>query len=135
MGLLDSYRRLTAMTNEMDATNDVSARLAEAQQKMKSASATMAAMNAQQAAAADPTSASRRVPATAIVTSAVAGGMQVNSSVLVELALLVMVPGGAPVPASTSTLVPQLQLGRLGQGASVNVTIDPRHPSSVQVVW
>jgi len=135
MGLIDSYRRLTAMSSEMEATTDVSARMKEAQQKMNSANASMAAMNAQQAAAADPTSASRRVPATAIITSALAGGMQVNGSVLIELGLLVMVPGGVPTPTAISVLAPQLHLGRLAQGASLDITVDPKHPSSVQVVW
>jgi len=135
MGLIDSYRRLTAISSEMDANMDVSARMAEAQQKMKSASATMSAMNAQQAAAADPASAARRVAATAVITSALAGGLQVNGSVLVELGLLVMVPGAVPTPTTTSVLVPQLHLGRLAQGASLNITVDPKYPSSVQVTW
>jgi len=135
MGLIDSYRRLTAMSSEMEASMDVSARMAEAQQKMTSASAAMTAMNAQQAAAADPASAARRVAATAVITSALAGGLQVNGSVLVELGLLVMVPGAVPTPTTTSVLVPHLHLGRLAQGASLNITVDPKYPSSVQVIW
>ena len=72
---------------------------------------------------------------TAVITSALAGGLQVNGSVLVELGLLVMVPGAVPTPTTTSVLVPQLHLGRLAQGASLNITVDPKYPSSVQVIW
>jgi hypothetical protein len=83
----------------------------------------------------DPASEARRVDATATVQSALQTGMVVNMSQAISVTLLVMLPGGIPIPATTQILVPMLNLARLQPGAQLAVSIDPQLPASVRIDW
>ncbi len=77
----------------------------------------------------------RRVDATATVTASRATGAQVNSAMVVELELLVMLPAGVPMPVSHSTLVPPAAMGKAQVGSRVAVSLDPSNPASLVVDW
>lgn len=135
MGLLDNYLRLTDMTKKIEKETDVKASMAEMQSKMKNATQTMAAMNQQQAAAADPTSQARRVSATASVSRVQSAGVQMGQASMVELDFVVMLPAGVPVPVTISTLVQHVDLPRVQLGSRLAVTLDPKYPASLSIDW
>jgi|GEM_PF-2331509 len=135
MGFLDSYFTLKSMADEMGAKSDVGASLASMQTKLDGLNAQMSAQATQVAAAADPASQANRVDATASVTAARATGAQVNGALVIELDLLVMLPGGVPMPVTHSTVVPQLALGRAQVGGRLAVSLDPAKPASLVVDW
>ena len=135
MGLLDNYLRLTDMTKQMEKKSDVKGGLAEMQSKMNAANRSMAAMNQQQAAAADPTSQARRIAATASVSKVQSAGVQMGQASMVELDLVVMLPAGVPVPVSVSTMVQHVDLPRVQLGSRLAVTLDPKYPASLSIDW
>lgn len=127
MGFLDSYFRLTSMTDEMAEKSDVGASLSSMQSKLDALNSTMSA-----SVAADP---ARRVDATATVTASRPAGAQVNGALLVDLDLLVMLPSGIPVPVTQTVLVPPTSLGMTHVGARLAVGLDPAVPATLVVDW
>ena len=127
MGFLDSYFKLTSMADEMSEKSDVGASMASMQAKLDSLNATMTPP-----VAADP---AKRVDATATVTASRPSGAQVNGAMVTELELLVMLPGGIPVPVKQTTLVPPADLGRIHVGARLAVTLDPAVPATLVIDW
>ena len=126
MGFLDSYFRLTSMTDEMSGKTDVAASLASMQSKLDALNASMQA---------PVQSSGQRVDATATVTSARPTGTQVNGASVVELDLLVMLPAGIPMPVTQTSLVPPLALARTQAGSRLAVTLDPAQPATLVVDW
>lgn len=127
MGFLDSYFRLSALSDEMSEKSDVGASLASMQSKLDGLNASMSAP-----VVADP---AKRVLATATVSASRAGGTQVNGAMVVELDLLVMLPAGIPLPVKQTTLVPLAELGRVSVGARLPVSLDPAVPATLAVDW
>jgi hypothetical protein len=135
MGFIASYRKLGALTREIDRKSDVSSCLSGMQAKMNQANQTMAAQAQRQSAASDPLSATRRVDAVATVISALATGAQVNGGAVLQLELLVILPSGVPVPVSVTELVSQLHLARTQPGSRLAVTLDPTMPAALVIDW
>lgn len=129
MGFLDSYFRLSALTDEMSEKSDVGASLTSMQTKLDGLNASMAASVP---VVADP---AKQVDATAVVTASRVSGAQVSGAMVVELELLVTLPGGIPLPVSQSTLVPLADLGRISVGCRLAVTLDPVVPATLAVDW
>ncbi|MBN9238818.1 MAG: hypothetical protein BGO97_03950 [Micrococcales bacterium 70-64] len=127
MGFLDSYFRLTSMTDEMAEKSDVGASLSSMQTKLDALNATMAPP-----VAADP---AKRVDATATVSAARPTGAQVNGAQVIELDLIVMLPAGIPMPVTATTLVPLTEIGRVGAGSRLAVSLDPAAPVTLVVEW
>lgn len=127
MGFLDSYFRLTSMTDEMAEKSDVGASLASMQTKLDALNTSMAAP-----VAADP---ARRVDATATVSASRPTGAQVNGAMVAELDLIVMLPSGIPLPVSTTALVPPTEAGRVHAGSRLAVSLDPAAPVTLVIEW
>ncbi len=132
MGFFGDLNKLRQMGEEQQQGMDVKARMANAQAKMDQANQAFAASTP---AVVDPASEARRVDATATVNSAHHTGMVVNWDVMVEVNLLIMLPSGIPMPATTTILVPQLNLARLQPGSQLFVSVDTANPASVRVDW
>ena len=58
-------------------------------------------------------------------------GMTINENPVAELDLEVESGGGPPYPVTAKWAIPQLQLGQIQPGATVEVMIDPDDPSKV----
>jgi hypothetical protein len=129
MGFLDSYFRLTSMTDEMAEKSDVGASMASMQSKLDGLNASM---EASVPVVADP---AKRTDATATVTASRPSGAQVNGAMLVELELLVMLPAGIPMPVKQTALVPPTAFGRISVGAHLAVCLDPAVPATLVVDW
>lgn len=127
MGFLDSYFRLTSMTDDMEKKSDVGASLSSMQSKLDALNASMAP-----AILADP---AKRTDATATVTASRPAGAQINGALMVELDLLVMLPAGVPMPVKQTTLVPPTALGKTAVGARLAVSLDPAVPATLVVDW
>ena len=125
MGVLTNLAKLTVMGMDNLATMNVADRLAQAQATMDS----LIVQNDLAAAAAAGDSS--LVPATATVTGLASTGVMVNDGVQVALGLLVLLPAGVPVPATTTTVVPMAVLPQVQPGATVAVRVDPAAPSRV----
>ncbi|MEO7118234.1 MAG: hypothetical protein ABIZ34_04605 [Candidatus Limnocylindrales bacterium] len=61
--------------------------------------------------------------------------MTVNRRPVLNLTLLVTVPGRSPYPLKQRIVMPRSALGRIGVGMSVPVTVDPADPNSVVIEW
>ena len=123
MGVLTNLAKLTTMGFDNLATMNVGAQLAQAQATMDG----LIAQNELRTAAAGP----EFVSTTATVTQLASTGVMVNDGVQVALGLLVLLPGGVPVPVTTTTVVPMALLPQVQPGASVAVRVDPAAPSRV----
>ncbi|MBJ7471254.1 MAG: hypothetical protein JHD16_08120, partial [Solirubrobacteraceae bacterium] len=106
MGFFKSVRELNKQGNEISKNWDVGAQLAGAQQSMAGAQAMMA----QQTAGANL--AMTGLDATATINGVRQGAGMVNYQPIVELDLLVMAPGRAPMPVTVSQVVQQIYLAR-----------------------
>ena len=135
MGFFSSYARLVTMTDEMADKTDVKGSLATMTEKMNAAKASMSAANAAQAAAANPGSRIDHVLATAIIATVVPNQTWVAGGQLTDLALTVSIPGGVMLPVSTTQLVSPQNMLVLRPGAQLTVTLDPKNPASIAIVW
>ena len=135
MGFFSSYARLVTMTDEMSEKSDVKGSLATMTEKMNAAKASMSAANAAQAAAANPGSRIDHVLATAIIATVVPNQTWVAGGQLTDLALTVSIPGGVMLPVSTTQLVSPQNMLVLRPGAQLTVTLDPKNPASIAIVW
>lgn len=127
MGVLASLAQLTAYSFSDDRRVDTRAQLQQAQ-------ATLDALNAEAALRTSP-DAARLVRSTATVTSSAQTGVTVNDGVQLALGLLVLLPGGVPVPVSTVSLVPMARIPQAQPGCSVPVRLDPRSPAVLTIDW
>jgi hypothetical protein len=132
MGFLDNLFKLDAQAKEIRKNSDPVGRLSEMQTKMDALNASMAASVPQ---VADPASEARRVLATATVSAARQTGAMVNFQPAIDLDLMVMLPSGAPLPATTTIVVNQLNMMKLQPGTRLAVSIDPTLPASVRIDW
>ena len=135
MGFFTSYARLVAMTDEMQGQSDVKGSMATMTEKMNAAKASMSAANAAQAAAANPGSRIDHVLATAIIATVVPNQTWVAGGQLTDMTLTVSIPGGVMLPVSTTQLVSPQNMLVLRPGAQLTVTLDPKNPASVAIVW
>ncbi len=62
-------------------------------------------------------------------------GMWMNNNPYVRLDLEITVPGHPPYEVRHGEIVPQILLGRLTDGSTLPVKVDPNHPSHFVVEW
>jgi hypothetical protein len=62
-------------------------------------------------------------------------GMWMNNNPYVKLDLVIQIPGHPPYEVKHGEIVPQVLLGRLTNGASLPVRVDPDRPSHFVVEW
>jgi hypothetical protein len=141
VGVFASYFTVMKLTNEMEKNSDVKGDLARMQAGMNGANQTLATMAAQRQSA-EQSLANRpvdgevgRVDAAATITQFAPTGMIIGGRTVLELQLLVTLPGGIPLPVTHSTAVEMGQIPRLVPGARIAVTIDPTDPASLRIDW
>lgn len=132
MGFLKDLATLTAQGNAAYSRVDVGASLDAASRSMAEASRMLAAATP---APDDELLESARVRATASVVDARQLPMMIGMHCVVEVDLLVTMPGGFPLPVTRTEQVAPLQLARLAPGAALDVSIVPGRPESVRVEW
>jgi len=132
MGFLKSLVSLTVQGYEQQQRMDVDATFAQARASMDQASRMMTAMTP---VIADPALDGQRIRTTAQVLDARQLPMQVNLDAVVELSLLVSLPGGVPMPATITTPVAAIRMARLSPGSVLDVSATPGAPQSVRVEW
>lgn len=119
MGFLKDLSTVSRMGREVQRQMDVPAQLAGAQAAMASANATMAAMTAR----ATSTAAVNGTPGTATVITVRRTGQVINMAHVVELELLVRVPGRLPAPVTITEIVDPLYLVHAVPGAALPVRV------------
>jgi hypothetical protein len=62
-------------------------------------------------------------------------GMWMNDQAYVRLDLIVRVPGHQPYEVKHGEIVPQVALGRLTNGSTLRLKVDPERPSHLLVQW
>lgn len=133
MGFLRDLRRLNEQSKGVREAYPVSTVLSNAQQQMASASAAISA------AAGDANSAvtamQHGTAATAMVTASRQTGLFMNHAPVVELALLVTMPGGSPVPVVVQRAIQQLHLARAQIGSRLHVKVMPHDPNQLWIDW
>jgi hypothetical protein len=129
VGFFDDLGKLQQLAARSESQFDVKGRLAQAQQKMDAINATMTPPTT------SPEIEARRIAATATVTTVSPTSTWVNGQPVVEITLMVELPGGFPLPVTRSEVVPQLYLARLIPGAALPVSLDPATPSSLRIDW
>ncbi len=131
MGFFKDIRKLSDMGREVQATMpSPAATMATAQGQMAHLTAQMTHdAQAGQAIMADG------VAGTATVLAAAQTGALVNFNPAVRLDLLVTVPGQPPYPLSLETVVPQIHLARVQQGATIPVNVARADRHQVLVDW
>lgn len=141
MGVFASYFKVMKLTDEMERKSDVKGDLARLQAGMNGANQTLATMAAQRQAAEQSMASGPidgevgRVDAAATVTQFAPTGMIIAGRTVIELQLLVTLPGGIPLPVTHSTAVEMGQISRLVPGARLAVTLDPSDPASLRIDW
>ncbi|GGI48220.1 hypothetical protein BCL57_002715 [Agromyces flavus] len=132
MPFLSDLTTLTRHANASYRRMDVGATLAAAQQSMEQARRVMAAS----VVAHDPALDAARVRATATVTDARQLPMMLGMNAVVELDLIVTMPGGGiPMPASRTEQVAPLHLARVAPGSELQVSLVPGRPDTVRPEW
>jgi len=145
MGVFASYFKVMKLTKEMEKNSDVKGDLARMQAGMNGANQTLATMTAQRrsaerAAVDGPLDGPvdgrvERIEAAATVTQFVPTGMLIAGRPVIELNLVVVLPGGIPLPVAHSTAIDPAQASRLVPGARIVVTLDPSDPASLRIDW
>ena len=134
MGFFKDVRQVQHQAHEISANSPrTGARLREMNERMSAANASMASATATAAVVA--TAAGETVAGRAQVVSVGAAGVLVDGMQLVEVSVLVLAPGGPPVPSTVTLSVPISSLGRLAAGATLDVRLDPQDPRSFVVDW
>lgn len=131
MGFLSDLATLTRQANAAHDGMDVGASLAAAQHSLEQANRVMAAS----VVAHDPALEAARVRATATVADARQLPMMIGMNAVVELDLIVSLPGGIPMPASRTEPLAPLHLARVAPGAQVDVSLVPGRPDTVRLGW
>jgi hypothetical protein len=75
------------------------------------------------------------VPASAQIVGMTQTGMYLNEQPLIELNLLVTIPGQTPFAAKHKSFVPLMLLGRLSSGQPLSVRVDPADYSRIAIDW
>lgn len=145
MGVFASYFKVMKLTNEMEKNSDVKGDLARMQAGMNGANQALATMTAQRrsaerAAVDGPVDGPvdgrvDRIEVAATVTQFVPTGMVIAGRPVIELNLVVLLPGGIPLPVAHSTAIDPAQASRLVPGARIVVTLDPADPASLRIDW
>jgi len=141
MGLISSYFKVMKLTDEMEKKSDVKGDLARMQAGMNGANQALATMTAQRQAAEQSLTAGPvdgevgRVEAAATVTQFAPTGMMIAGRTVIELQLLVTLPGGIPLPVAHSAALDMGQIPRLVPGGRIAVTLDPVDPASLRIDW
>ncbi len=133
MGFFKDIKKLSDQGKEFRKQNPVDQQIANAQNSMAQASAMMADMANQSAAA--TAAMANGVDAFATVTSATQTGAMINFNPVVDLDLLVTMPGGAPLPVRKQETVMQMYLSRCQPGSRLAVKIDPANPAGLWIDW
>jgi hypothetical protein len=129
MGFFRSVRQLNAEAKGLRRDWDPVAQVQRGTHMMQAATAQLAEQNA--AAQLAQTGA----PATATIVAARDSGTRINHEPLVELDLLVTVPGRPPYPLTLNTVVPLIAQSRLQPGGVVAVRVDLARPGVAAVMW
>ncbi|MGB8861132.1 MAG: hypothetical protein WCC60_17885 [Ilumatobacteraceae bacterium] len=125
--LSDQGKAIQAAAPPMkDRMADASARMAAANQMMSNMA--QGSMQATQAIA-------NGVATTATITGVRQTGMMMNFNPVVELDLMVMMPGGVPMPVTRQETVMQVHLGRCQPGLRLNVKVDPANVNGLWIDW
>ena len=131
MPFFSDLATLTRQANAAYDRMDVGASLAAAQQSMAPASRVMAAT----VVAHDPALEADRVRATATVSDARQLPMMFGMNAVVELHLIVSLPGGIPMPATRTEQLSPLHLARVAPGAELVVSLVPGRPDTLRLEW
>jgi hypothetical protein len=129
VALFKALRELKQQSDQINASWDPAAQIADAQARMTE----MSAMMAQQTAAAN--AATTGVEGRATVVAVRQGGGMVNHQPVIAVDLTVFPAGGLPYPATVKQVIPHTELVHARPGASVSVKIDPGDPSAVWIDW
>ncbi|MBM7505731.1 hypothetical protein ACFPER_01345 [Agromyces aurantiacus] len=129
--LLSDLATLTRRANAAVDRMDVGASLAAAQQSLEQATRVMAAS----VVAHDPAIEAERVRASASVVGARQLPMMLGMNAVVELDLVVLLPGGIPMPASRTEQLAPLHLARVAPGSQLEVSLVPGRPETVRLEW
>jgi hypothetical protein len=132
VGFLKNVATLTRQGYEAQQRMDVGAQLAAAQTAMAQASAAIAASTP---AAYDPVEEAQRLRAEATIVAARQLPMAIGMNVIVEIDLLVQLPGGVPLPVSRTEQLGPLRVGRVQPGARLEVSLVPARPDTVRIEW
>lgn len=132
MGFFKNLATLTRQGYQMQQQMDVGASMAQASAAMDQAGAMMAAMTP---APTTPTQEAGRVQVNATVTDARQQPMTIGMDAVVELDLLVHLPGGIPLPVRHTARVAPLHLTRVVPGAALPVSIIPGRADTVRIEW
>ncbi len=132
MGFFGNLAKLTAKGYEMQQKMDVGASMAQAQQAMAQASQYMAAAAPVHTSAADE---ALRVHTTATVTSAQQAPMMIGMNAVVDLEVIVNLPGGVPMPVRRTEQLAPLHLARVAPGAALPVSIVPGMAETMRIEW
>ncbi|KJC64951.1 hypothetical protein TZ00_04855 [Agreia bicolorata] len=141
MGLISNYFKVMKLTEEMEKKSDVKGDLARMQAGMNGANQTLATMAAQRQSAEQSLAAGPidgevgRVDAAATITQFAPTGVMISGRTVIELQLLVSLPGGIPLPVAHSAALDMGQIPRLVPGARIAVTLNPADPASLRIDW
>ena len=129
MGFFRSVRQLNVEAKDVRRDWDPVAQVRRGTQLMQAATAQLAEQNAAAHLA------ETGMPGTASIVAVRDGGTRINHEPLVELDLLVTLPGRPPYPLTLNTVVPLIGQSRLQPGGVVAVRVDPARPGLAAVMW
>lgn len=130
MGLFTSYREIKGLTKEIASARGDESQSHRALAGLQAANANMAQMAAQIAGPAVATG----THGTATITGVRNTGRLINMQPILQLDLLVHVPGRVPMPASRDELIAPHLLARAQIGASVGVIVGSA-PEDITLDW
>jgi hypothetical protein len=133
MGLFKDLRALSKQANEISAQYPLSDVVANAQAGMAQAQQlldTLASTSAEATAGLV-----NGVESTATVVASRPTGAVVSFNPVIDLDLLVMLPGGIPRPVTRREIVAQLHLVRAQPGSKLRVKVDPADPTRLWIDW
>jgi hypothetical protein len=129
MGLLRSMLDLHRQARQIEKTYDPVAQAAQSRRFMQA----MTQQLAEQSSVAELRHTG--LAGTATLTAVRDTGSRLDHQPLVELDLLVMVPGRPPYPVTLRTVVPIMGMGAMQPGRALAVWVDPVQPQRVAVAW
>jgi hypothetical protein len=124
--LNEQARRVSAQYPITDVVANAQAGMAQAQQLLDSLAATSSEATAGLVDGVDTT---------ATVVGARQTGLIVSFNPVVDLDLIVVMPGGAPRPVTRREVVAQLHLARAQPGMRLRVKVDPTDVSRLWIDW
>jgi hypothetical protein len=133
MGFFKNLNKLTEQGYAMQEAMDVKAMNQDAMARMKDASNLMAHMTQQNTLA--TALAANGVDGTASIAAVRNTGSLVNYSPVLELDLVVMLPGRPPIPVTRRELVEQVFLPKAQPGGALRVRANPDDPTELLINW